>query len=406
MQPTSKIFPLEGVIQHYSWGGQRFLPGLLGKINSTGQPYAEYWMGAHENAPSKVVLPDGSREPLDKFIRELGNAALGEAVKSKFGRLPYLFKVLDVNDMLSIQVHPLKTAAELEFAEENRKGIPLKTAARNYNDDNHKPELMFALSEFWLLHGFKNPSELENILNAVPELGFLLPHWKHGGYEAIYRQVMEMDQQEVNKILSPLMDRILPLYESGKLRKEEEDFWAAKAYKTFCKDGVIDRGIFSIYFFNVVHLQPGQAIFQDAGILHAYLEGQNIELMANSDNVLRGGLTEKKVDVAELLKHVKFEAVEPAIISAEMDASGEESFKTTAEDFELRRIIFENRKPLVLNSNTTDIFFVAEGSINVSDSNTALLLSKGDAMLSLNGAKVKFVPGEQRTVVYRATVPD
>jgi mannose-6-phosphate isomerase len=156
MQPTSKIFPLEGVIQHYSWGGQRFLPGLLGKINTAGQPYAEYWMGAHENAPSMVVLPDGSRIPLDKFIREQGNVALGEAVSSKFGRLPYLFKILDVHDMLSIQVHPSKKAAELEFAEENSRDVPLKSAGRNYKDDNHKPELMFALSEFWLLHGFNN----------------------------------------------------------------------------------------------------------------------------------------------------------------------------------------------------------------------------------------------------------
>jgi len=406
MQPTQKIFRLEGSIQHYNWGGERFLPNLLGKNNKDHSPFAEYWMGAHENAPAVLILPDGTKQSLDEFIRKYGITVLGESVAAKYGRLPYLFKILDVKDMLSIQVHPSKKAAELEFAEENKKNIPLKASNRNYKDDNHKPELMVAWSDFWLLHGFKPAPKLKIILNAVPELLFLIPAWKKSGYEGVYKLVMEMDQAEVNKILQPLVDRILPLYEKGKLNKSEEDFWAARAYKTFCKEGYIDRGLFSVYLFNLVNLRPGEGIFQDAGILHAYLEGQNLELMANSDNVLRGGLTTKQVDVPELLKHVKFVAVEPAIITGKRNpASIEEAFQTPAEDFELRRVILGKGRGVKLKSNTIDIFLVADGSVEAIESDTTINLSKGQSMLAINGASLTIKPGEMGAVVFRATVP-
>jgi mannose-6-phosphate isomerase len=406
MQPTQKIFRLEGAIQHYNWGGERFLPNLLGKINTDHSPFAEYWMGAHENAPSILILPDGTKQSLDDFIRKYDITVLGERVAAKFGRLPYLFKILDVKDMLSIQVHPSKNAAELEFAEENKKNIPLKASNRNYKDDNHKPELMVAWSDFWLLHGFKPAPKLKKIVNTVPELLFLIPAWKQSGYEGVYKLVMEMDQAEVNKILQPMVDRILPLYENGQLNKSEEDFWAARAYNTFCKEGYIDRGLFSVYLFNLVKLQPGEAIFQDAGILHAYLEGQNLELMANSDNVLRGGLTTKQIDVPELLRHVKFVPVEPAIITAKRNpANGEEIFQTPAADFELRRLILNKSHAVKLKSNTIDIFLVADGSVEAIENDTRINLSKGQSMLAINGASLTIKPGEMGAVVFRATVP-
>ncbi len=124
-----------------------------------------------------------------------------------------------------------------------------------------------------------------------------------------------MPQDEVNKHLQSLLDRIIPLYNTGKLKRSQEDFWAARAAQTFSQGKNIDRGIFSVYLFNLVGLQKGQAIFQDAGVPHAYLEGQNIEIMASSDNVLRGGLTTKHIDVKELLKHVKCEPTNPNILN-------------------------------------------------------------------------------------------
>src|SRR5690349_9462649 len=153
MATTSKIFRLHGKVQHYAWGGTSFIPDLLDHTNKEGKPYAEYWMGAHDNVPSEIELENG-RTALNEFIT--GNAAevLGTGVEKKFGRLPYLLKVQDVKDMLSIQVHPNKKAAEAAFAEESKKGTALNAPDRNYKDDNHKPELFLALSDFWLLHGF------------------------------------------------------------------------------------------------------------------------------------------------------------------------------------------------------------------------------------------------------------
>jgi mannose-6-phosphate isomerase len=149
-------------------GRRTFLP-IYWETNTDHRPFAEYWMGAHQNAPSHLILSDGTKQSLDEFIRKQDKTVLGENVAAKFGHLPYLFKILDVNDMLSIQVHPSKKAAELEFAEENKKNIPLNAANRNYKDDNHKPRTDGGLGDFWLLHGFK-PASGQKIIHAVPEL--------------------------------------------------------------------------------------------------------------------------------------------------------------------------------------------------------------------------------------------
>src|SRR5215471_11261612 len=146
MQNRAKIFRLEGKVQHYAWGGFDFIPALIHIPNPGRQPFAEFWMGAHDNASSDVILPGNIRKPLNEFIRENAREVLGETVQQQFRRLPYLFKVLDVKNMLSIQVHPTKKAAVAAFDTENRQQKPLNAPDRNYKDDNHKPELMFALS--------------------------------------------------------------------------------------------------------------------------------------------------------------------------------------------------------------------------------------------------------------------
>jgi mannose-6-phosphate isomerase len=405
MSADSKIFRLEGKVQHYAWGGNRFIPGLLGQNNDSDKPFAEYWMGAHENVPSIVVLPDGGRQPLNEFIKRDAEGILGKAVYDHFGRLPYLFKVLDVKDMLSIQVHPTKKDAVAAFAAENKKGIALNAPGRNYKDDNHKPELMYALSDFYLLHGFKEPEALKAILLSVPELQFLQPVFEKESYEGLYKKVMTMDQQEVNRLLYPLLDRIVPMYEKGQLKKDQEDFWAARAAGTFNQPGVVDRGIFSVYFFNLVYLKPGETIFQDAGIPHAYLEGQNMELMANSDNVLRGGLTVKHIDVEELMKHVRFEPVVPGVIKGKRgEVEQEEVFPTPAGDFELTELSLVPGRVPVLRPQTTEIFFVYSGSIEAIEKEQRLALKRGEAMLATAGAKFVIYPIEN-SKVFRATVP-
>lgn len=408
MQNNTKIFRLEGKVQHYAWGGNAYIPSLLSQGNPDGKPFAEYWMGAHDNAPSLVVTSEG-KIPLNEFIAKDPLGLLGKQVNDTFGRLPYLLKVLDVNDMLSIQVHPTKSAAVAEFEAENKKGTPLSAANRNYKDDNHKPELMVALSDFWLLHGFRNTDETAVIIGKIPELNFLIPYHDDGDHTRIYRHVMTMPQEEVNQALQPLLDRIIPLYQDGKLDKNDPDFWAARAALTFNEPGRIDRGIFSIYLFNLVKMEPDFAIFQDAGVPHAYLFGQNMEIMANSDNVLRGGLTNKHVDVEELMKHVKFTSVEPQLLvgSVEMESPdgqvAETRFKTPAPDFELRQIWLPEGESLTLPVHTTDVFFILSGNAEVKSGDTSLALKRGEAMLAIPGAEVNIKAVGDEVVIFRAT---
>ncbi|MFT3827578.1 MAG: mannose-6-phosphate isomerase, class I [Chitinophagaceae bacterium] len=405
MHNSTKIFRLRGKVQHYAWGGSSFIPAFLHTANPDNKPFAEYWMGAHSNAPA-IIEENGNDETLDKFVATAPAAILGKTVNDNFGRLPYLFKVLDVKDMLSIQVHPAKKAAEAEFAAENKKGTALQAPDRNYKDDNHKPELMFALSDFWLLHGFKTPALLKQVLQQVPELQFLAPVFGEDNYAALYKTVMEMQQQQVNAHLQPLLDRIIPLYEQGKLNRTQEDFWAARAAKTFNSPDVIDRGIFSIYFFNVVNLHQGEAIFQDAGILHAYLEGQNMEIMANSDNVLRGGLTNKHIDVSELMKHVRFEPVIPHVITGTAGSvAAEEVFLTPAGDFELRRIRVQKGEQTAIQAVTAEIFLVYAGTVEVANEQTTFTLNSGEAFLAVSGASVS-IKAVDTAELFRATVPE
>ena len=408
MEQNNKVFKLQGKIQHYAWGGTSFLPRLLSIPNPGDKPFAEYWMGAHDNAPSEILF-EASGTPLavklNSYIQEWPEETLGAYTAGRFGRLPYLLKILDVEEMLSIQVHPSKKNAELEFAAENKRGIAPGAPERNYKDDNHKPELMLALSEFWLLHGFKPAEDLERILLATPELVFLAPVFAQKGYQGLYKTVMEMPQTEVNNVLKPLLDRIVPFYEREELSKNDEHFWAARAALTYNEPGRIDRGIFSIYFFNLLNLHYGEAIFQDAGLPHAYLEGQNVEIMANSDNVLRGGLTPKHVDVPELLKHIKFEATHPHIIAEENGPGRIAVYHTPAPDFELSKISLLQGETITIRAHSTDIFIVLEGKLGVIGEGAQPFGRKpGDAFLAFHQAKFDIMAQED-AVVYRASVP-
>ncbi|MGV3528849.1 MAG: mannose-6-phosphate isomerase, class I [Flavisolibacter sp.] len=321
------IFKIKGKVQHYAWGGFDYIPQMLAVENDEKKPFGEYWLGAHPQAPSLLENGHSLSEEIAKNEEEF----LGKNSAAKYHRLPFLFKVLDVREMLSIQLHPSKKVAEKGFAKENDLGVPLTASHRNYKDDNHKPELMVALSDFWLLHGFKSPDLLEETLSSIPEFSQLLQAFSSGSYSALYRQVMEMPQAEVNKTLSPLLQRIIPAYRKKELKKSDPNFWAARAAEIFCSEENIDRGIFSIYLLNLLQLKKGEGIFQPAGVLHAYLEGQNVELMANSDNVIRGGLTPKHIDIEELLANVVTEPVVPQVIHAEQDGC----YQTPAEEFRL-----------------------------------------------------------------------
>ena len=382
------IYRLRGTIKHYNWGGTTYIPALLKTDNKDKKPFAEYWMGIHPLAISMVELPDGKTKNLTNYVKSL----------------PYLLKVLDVKDMLSIQVHPSRASAIKEFARENQEGITLDSPQRNYKDENHKPEMLVALSDFWLLHGFKPEKELVYILLNVAELRELLPVFNQSGYVGLYRHIMEMPQEEVNRILQPLLDNILPVYKSGKEDKTDEDFWAARAAITFSKENNIDRGIFSIYLFNIVQLKKGQALFQGAGLPHAYLEGQNVELMANSDNVLRGGLTAKHIDVKELLKHVKCEPTVPHILTGEQIAEHGLLYKTPVPDFELSVMDLKHNDVVNTLSNSTEILLVTDGVVQVDQGNINLEAGNPSAVV-LPETAYSITCFSDKATVFRASVP-
>jgi mannose-6-phosphate isomerase len=349
MVEEAGVLTLQGVVQHYDWGGHDFIPELLGIENPTRKPFAELWIGAHAKAPS-IAEVGGVQEPLDELIAEAPDEILGQAAHARFGaRLPYLFKILDVNKMLSIQAHPTLVQAKEGFALENAEGVSIESSSRNYRDDNHKPEIGVALTDFWMLHGFRPLEQIAQTFAQTPELGSLMAGFpqrlaeaghdheaRRGLLRELYRKVMTMPQEQVDLLLNGLLSRLQaePLSD-----KNSADYWALRAAENFpLPGGHRDRGIFSIYLLNLVHLRPGEGTYQPAGVLHAYLEGVNVELMANSDNVLRGGLTTKHVDVPELLKILTFEGGTPHVFGGEPVSSHERVYRTPAEEFELSRI--------------------------------------------------------------------
>lgn len=395
------VAKIKGVIKNYAWGGKEYIPRLIGEP-VTGEKCAEYWMGAHESSPAVI---QNSGEKLSDFINNQPGDVLGEQVYKRFGRLPFLFKVLDVSDMLSIQVHPSKAEAEKGYQRENEAGIPLDAPHRNYKDDNHKPELMVALGEFWLLHGFKREHELKRTLKETPELAHLLPVFEEQGYYGLYKKVMEEPAEETNTVLRPLTDRILPLYRSANLDKSNPEYWAAKAFLTFCPEGDIDKGIYSIFFFNIVKVNAGEAVFQDAGIPHAYMEGQNMELMANSDNVLRGGLTPKHVDVKELLDHVVFNETIPNILSGDVQHDGvERIFKSPAPDFELSQLDLNGEQSYQGKPASLEIMIVLKGEVTVSHADESIVLKKGEACAIKANTAYK-IRSPSHAQIYKARCP-
>ncbi|MEM6772248.1 MAG: mannose-6-phosphate isomerase, class I, partial [Bacteroidota bacterium] len=311
-------------------------------------------------------------------------------------RFPLLCKILDAVDRLSIQVHPDKGTAEAGFAREEAAGIDRAAPNRNYRDDNHKPELGVAISDFYLLHGFREEAAIADTLRQVPGWATLHPVLFEEGVAGLYQHVMEADQQTVNHLLRPLVDGL----SDDDQDKSSPSFWARRAVEQYSKDGNHDRGIFSIYWFNIVHLKPGQAIFQDAGVPHAYLEGQCLELMANSDNVLRGGLTPKHIDVAELLLNTKTDAVTPQILWPVPADSGWQHYPTPAPDFALQFAELPVGDQLLLEANGPEIVLLFSGKCQIN--NLSLTENQRVAFLPA-GSSVKIIATD-RAVVYRAKV--
>lgn len=376
----SKIKKINGAIQRYAWGGKEFISELTGQPNPDNHPMAELWMGTHPKGPSYIKV-NGEKKKLSDYIASKPEEILGANTSGSFDqKLPFLFKVLDVNEMLSIQTHPTRKTAKIGFEKENELGIALDAFDRTFRDDNHKPEVMVALTDFYLLHGFKEEGAIKELLGSVPEFSSLKIIFERGGLKGMYKYIMTMSQSLVNAMLEPLVERLHQNAEQ--YTKSHAEYWVLKAVETHSQGNLLDRGIFSIFLFNLVNLKVGEGIFQAAGIPHAYLEGVNVELMANSDNVFRGGLTKKFMNVPELMKNMVFESVKPNILTGTQNSASLKSFPTEAKDFELFEInIPENKTTENLVFDSISILLLISGEVSIKDDSDEQLFKKGNVIL-------------------------
>lgn len=371
------IYQLKGCIQPYVWGGKHYIANLLNVTNAQ-EPYAEYWLGAHTSAPSQLLITNGEISLLD-FLHK-NPTALGTQSRQLFGdNLPYLLKILDVANPLSIQLHPTKEQAEIGFAQENAASIPLNDPKRTYKDDNHKPEMMIALSDFWLLHGFKTKAKILDTLRQRPSLADLATKLASQNLADFYADIMLATQDQLAQWLLPIIEGQQKAYEQNQLAMQDPDYWVLYTLHAMqiSRDN-LDAGLMSFYLFNIVNLQVGEGIFQAAGVPHAYLRGQNIELMACSDNVIRGGLTPKHVDIEQLLKIIDCSEIIPQII-APAPKNQVYTYPTPIADFALSNMPYAKNTEISDRTLNGSILLVMAGEITLEAAQQKLTLKQGEA---------------------------
>ena len=329
---------MDNPVRPYAWGSRTVIAGLLGRPTPSAHPEAEMWLGAHPGDPSFLVTDDGRTSLLDA-VRADPEALLGADRATKWsGNLPYLLKVLAADEPLSLQAHPSAAQAAEGFARENATGIPVDAPNRNYRDGSHKPELICALTEFHALVGFRPVDATLALLRALdvpalaPHLALLEEQPDADGLRALFTTWITLPQS--------VLDRVVPAVQEAcvRLARGDAEFRReARMALELSERYPGDAGVLAAMLLNLVVLEPGEALYLPAGNLHAYLSGAGVELMANSDNVLRGGLTSKHVDVAELLRVLDFRPVTPPVLHGTPDGAWVR-YDTDAAEFLLRRL--------------------------------------------------------------------
>ncbi|MBL8919331.1 MAG: mannose-6-phosphate isomerase, class I [Myxococcaceae bacterium] len=375
---------LENVVQPYAWGSVTAIPRLLG-LPGTGAPQAELWLGAHPLAPSKV-----NGRSLEVVIADDPRAALGDQVVARFGeRLPFLLKVLAAARPLSLQAHPSLAQARAGFEREESAGVPLTAPQRNYKDPNHKPELLCALTPFRALCGFRRAADSRALLSGlgVPALAPLLATLDARGLGAAFDHLMTTSAQD----RGPLVASVAQACATSPVRGFEPECANAVALE---REYPGDVGVIGALLLNLVTLKPGEALALGAGNLHAYLEGTGVELMANSDNVLRGGLTPKHVDVAELLGVLDFHDGPVTVVTPV--GTPEAVYPTAFPDFRLSRV--DVRGAVTLPRLGPDVLLCTAGVVTAN----RLELSRGGSVFAPFSDGPLELSGEG--TLYRATV--
>jgi len=343
---------------------------------------------------------------LAELIAERPKGVLGEAVIARFGNtLPFLLKVLAAARPLSIQAHPDREQAREGYERETALNVPIDAKHRNYKDANHKPEVICAITLFWALKGFRPVGEIIAAFQGVsaiePELAALKDSPNKVGLKAYFDKVMTLDLSRRRELVDQVVSRARPGAE-----KNTHDYWLVKLDQLHPGD----LGVACALMLNLVPLRPGQALYVPAGELHAYLEGTGIELMANSDNVLRGGLTEKHVDTQELLRTLTFNTGSAEVLTGEGRGPAETVFRTDAEEFELSVIRLDGSRPYVSNESPgVEILLATEGNATITDCGAErdLGINRGCSVLVPAAVPQYRINGgpNDTTTLFKAAVP-
>lgn len=381
---------LKNQIRSYAWGSATAIPDLLGREPS-GEPQAEMWIGAHPDLPSLALMPGGTEVPLDELVARDPEAALGRSVLCRLGpRLPFLAKVLAADQALSLQVHPTLAQAAAGYSAEQEAGVPASAPHRNFKDANHKPETIIALSRFEALCGFREPAEAAMLFRRIQELfrreGLPAP-------DAISAVVNVLDHRPARDALKGAFEYLLgaglevadAAEATTDLLGKQPDLadLALAAVAELGRAYPRDPGVLVSLLLNHVILEPGQALFLPAGNIHAYLRGLGFEVMASSDNVLRGGLTAKHIDIPQLMATVDFATLPVPRLQPAPTSPATFSWRPPFEEFQIEQIVMHpgEHMPVKLSQNGPIIVIVLEGTARISAPSEEAVVAAGETLM-------------------------
>lgn len=395
----NQICLMKNSIQPYAWGSHTAIASLLGQPVPSHHPQAELWMGAHHKAPSQIWYQE-RWQALDQLISQYPAELLGPEVSARFDkRLPFLFKVLAADQPLSLKAHPDKAQAQAGFQHENASGIAIDALHRNYKDDQHKPECICALTPFRALCGFRSIPKIMALLGPVwpSEFNSALTILTKKGIKSFLRHILTLDQNPRAALIKKALQNLTAMQ-----THTEVVLWILR----LAEHHKHDIGVLSPMLLNFVKLAPGQAIYLPAGQLHVYLDGVGIEVMANCDNTIRGGLTPKHVDVLELLKVLDFRPRKPKIMEGGIQRTGERLYPSQAAEFVLSLFQVSDGHPCSPTRTTgvPEVLLCYQGRAVIlwSDGAQRLDLSQGQSALVPAGIKRYSVSG--KATLYRAAV--
>jgi mannose-6-phosphate isomerase len=387
------MWQLTNTVRHYPWGSRTVIPELLGEPSPAELPHAELWLGAHPDEPS--VLSDG--RSLDRAIAQAPDQLLGAVVRERFGpRLPFLMKVLAADAPLSLQAHPTTAQAEAGFAAEEAAGIPHDDPTRTFKDPFHKPEVLLAITPVEALCGFRPVEESLHCLAKLqlPELKPTIAALARGGLRAAIPQLIALSARRRESLVQAVATRAASFVAAHDPEFINTYRWAASLADTYPGD----PGVVISLMCNHLRLAPGEAVFLPAGNLHAYLGGAGIEVMASSDNVLRGGLTTKHVDLAALIEVLDFTDGKVPVLHPVLGPGGLR-YQVPVEDFELTRCQV-GTDPGVLTTAGPQVLLCAEGTAVLGSADGELELSQGQSAFVPAGAPLS---ARGPALLYRAT---